>query len=213
MITFMEFIREDDAGFDIESFLHRECQPFFDASKGSGLAVRGISQAGPVIGKFNTPSSRHPIPVHKMTVRKDRKTLSTPEVYHHAIDEWMKDKFGIAGRTGSVFVFGERSADSTENYGARYFVIPRGEFKFIWSPKVADLYDTMLEEFGPVFNHGDVGELPPGEVTEYMNTLQYSDRDFNAALQSGNEIMIDCQNYYAIPYTATTGEYIEQLMK
>ena len=212
MITFMEFLREED-DFDFAEFLHRECQPYIEAAKGAGLAMRGISQAGPVINSFNTPSGRYPTQIHYMKVRKDRKSLSTPEVYHHAIEGWMKDKFGISGRKGSVFVVGERSQAALADYGSEYIVIPRGEFRFVWSQKVVDLYDTMLMEFGVAFKNGNEKMAPPSDVVEYMDDLDYRDDDFPGALASGNEIMIECDAYYAIPYRDDVADYLNELMK
>lgn len=210
MITFKQFLGEDSTDDFIE-FLHRECQPFIDKAKGSGVAIRGMDQAGPVFQVFTTPRGRS-MPVHINSVRKDRKSLSTPDVYHQAIEGWLQGEFGVAGRTGSVFVYGERSAMHTEDYGQPYIIFPRGEFKFLWSPVVGDLYDVLIMEFGPAFKLGRTDEVSPEDITRYVKSLQYTDRDFNLALQSGNEIMIECDEYYAIPMNSETMAYMEEVL-
>ncbi|WP_300760225.1 hypothetical protein [Janthinobacterium sp.] len=210
MITFKQFLGEESTD-EFSEFIHRECQPFIDKAKGSGVAIRGMDQPGRVIHTYNTPQA-HPLHVHINTVRKDRKSLSTPDVYHRAIDGWMQDEFGIAARTGSVFVFGERSAHHTENYGQPYIIFPRGDFKFLWSPVVGDLYDALIMEFGPAFKMGRTDEVSPEDITRYVKSLQYTDEDFNLALQSGNEIMIECDEYYAIPMNAETMAYMEEVL-
>jgi len=67
------------------------------------------------------------------------------------------------------------------NYGLSTVIFPIGEFKFLWSPHVQDLWS-------------DVISADPKD----MDLLRYKMDDLHDAIESGNEIMIGCKSAYIV---------------
>jgi 8-oxo-dGTP pyrophosphatase MutT (NUDIX family) len=74
-----------------------------------------------------------------------RKPQATGTHIHDALNEWFTKKFGEPFRNA---LFTASKADFAADYGNLYLVFPTGNFSFIWSPKVGDLYDydSQLDE-------------------------------------------------------------------
>ena len=153
---------EEDAP-DIIDLIKRDCQQFIEAHP-DGLMFRGMDN-----------KSMKPF---KGTVRQDRKPVNMSKEKHKRIDDWFEKEFGFKARSQSIFVTGE--FDDARSYGQPYAIFPIGEFEFVWSPQVGDMFmynfnDSPLDEAG------------------------YKDTDLKAAINSENEIMLYCKEYYALP--------------
>lgn len=79
--------------------------------------------------------------VNNERVRKDRYPKDTSGEIHELIDDLMHEKFGIRGRSQTLFVTGKESND--RSYGDPYIIFPVGSFKFLWSKDVKDLYNRV----------------------------------------------------------------------
>jgi len=77
------------------------------------------------------------------TVRKDRRPLSTPREIHDLVDFHMKKKFGWKPRSEGVFATSDSQTAST--YGKSCYFFPIGNYKYIWSPSVRDLFVSVLQ--------------------------------------------------------------------
>jgi hypothetical protein len=133
-------------------------------------------------------------------VRKDRKPSDTHIVTHRRFDRWFYQHFGIRARSEAVFCVGERGRTSTVQYGDPYIIFPIGEFKYIWSPKITDLYG---ETSGMDFDKDEDGDPvydPDAEVDKVLSGYGYTDKGFATAVQSRSEVMIECDRYYAFDY-------------
>lgn len=196
MITFKQFLQEDEELPDAREFLHRECKPFIQQSHGAGVFLRGVDTRNPpeLLGEFRLPSGKT-IRLHKMKVRKDRKPMDTSTFMHTVTDEWMQEKFGISGRSGSAFVIGDKEYTAykdAKSYGDVYAVIPRGDFKFIWSPAVRDLFDQYqykgLKDKITGLHRDEKIQM----IRDELDNLQYTDTDLPGAIKSGREVMLEC---------------------
>lgn len=193
MKTFKQFLGEAEAPQDAREFFEREAAPFIREAKGAGVLVRG-SDIKPIHYATITLPSGVNIDVGISTVRKDRKPTGIPLAVHNVVDDWMQDQFGIAGRTGSVFVFGDHAYQDASGYGEVYVVIPQGDFKFIWSREVFDLIinydDEIADEVNGIGNSDEFKDT----IEAILDDLHYQTSDLHAAISSSHEIMIECDD-------------------
>lgn len=134
-------------------------------------------------------------------VRLDKRSpKNTGDETHKYINRYFQVRYGERFRD-AMFVSG--SADFAKDYGNLFLVFPRGEFTFIWSPNVIDIFDidgdideAMYPFDGPGLDSVDVKSL-----FKYMDTLKYQTDDMKEALFSQKEVMVRTQAYYGINLT------------
>lgn len=117
-----------------------------------------------------------------------RKPKDMPLSVHQYIDNWFLNKFGIKYRSQAVF--GTGSMMLAAEYGSPHMMLPIGNFNFCWTPILEDLY----KEF-------DGADAMYGQeaINKWMSSLQYRQNDnLKLAIESGNEIMISCDEYYLL---------------
>ncbi|WP_300760221.1 hypothetical protein [Janthinobacterium sp.] len=218
MITFKDFLREESDPVDAGEFFHREAQPFINKAAGAGLMYRGFVDTDYIkpYAKITLPSGKV-VDVGITAVRKDRRSRDLPTVAHDAFNTWMKDTFDIDGRTGSAFVLGEAAEETASGYGYLYVVIPQGEFKYLWSPKVNDLFRTYVNSGIKDHLHRltQSGEMDVFQsiVNATMDTLDYRDTDLPQALQSTSEIMVECEYLLVVYETAEVVAALKEVLK
>jgi len=154
---------------ELLELIKRDCQPFIKSNV-DGLMFRGMRNKG--VGAF------------KQSVRADRKPKNMAPEIHTKIDDWFQTKFGIKARSETVFVTGD-FADA-RSYGKVYAILPIGEFDFVWSPNVGDLFLMFHNE-------------KEADVPDRLEELKYQTTDLKAAIDSYYEIMVRCKQYYAVP--------------
>ena len=176
----IELFEEDETDHEAElqdaiKIIKRDCKPFLEQFEGRFL-FRGSNSF--VTGKGPTKFFQ------KRSVRTDRKPMNTDDDIHKVTDDWFNEKFGIRGRSGAMFAtgnFGEARA-----YGTVYCIFPIGDFKFVWSPVVKDLFVAGR----------DINSAK--DAVPYLDKAGYRDTDFGKAIKSGKEIMIACKEYYML---------------
>jgi hypothetical protein len=170
-----------------------ECQPYLNQISSGTRLWRGLSGRGRVPTKLSCPVNRQP--------------QSTTGYVHEMIDDWFVTKTGIAYRSNAVFATG--NADMAREFGELYAIFPIGDFKFCWSTKVIDMTYDLVKPRSHVFS--DLSDMPEeddndsiDEVQEAvigaLENAQYKQDNLPAAIYSGNEIMIHCKQYYAVPH-------------
>lgn len=178
MITFKQFLNENESTVITLEDMLDACKPFIDQSRGAFL-YRGIQRPE---GKFKMETPEEYEYAYLMDVRKDRRPLDTDIDSHRTVDEFLKVQYGIAGRSQTLFVTGDDHV--ADGYGDVYLILPRGQFKFLWSPDIGDLAGI---------------NIPRGEeLIDVVERSEFRTDDFHDAIQSGHEIMLDCKDYYAI---------------
>lgn len=115
---------------------------------------------------------------------KNRQPKDTPENIHLEMDNWFFEKFGMRFRSQATFVTGSLFVAS--NYGNVRKIVPLEDYYFCWSKISKDLFGQfqIKSEFE--------------SIESMMNRLNFQCDDLNAAISSGNEIMIICQKFSAI---------------
>lgn len=193
MKTFKQYLSEAER-LTVKQVLERDCAPFLKESKQNGLIYRGIKGLNPEDAD-NVAREANSVPVDDLlywtkTVRTDRKPKDTHPSMHAMINDWFKKKFGFGARSETMFCLGEKGIKNLRQYGTPCIVFPIGEFQYVWSPTVTDLYN----EVGKLILLQDEGEL-----IDYLDECNYIDHELNVAVRRNNgpEIMIKCSRYYA----------------
>ena len=133
----------------------------------------------------------------------DRRAQDMDSRSHDALNGYFTKKFGEPFRN-ALFVAG--TPHVAESFGNLYAVFPMGNFTYIWTPEVYDLYteygsDIYLE----VVEHKDTKAF-----IELMDSLKYRNTDLPKAIESDHEIMIRCKKYAAV---RVKGEPMEAMAK
>jgi len=139
-------------------------------------------------------------PFLKKKVRLDnRNPMSSAQIKHERYNNFFEEMFGEPFRN-SLFVTGDYGQAS--HYGNIYMVVPIGHFDWMWSPDINDLaLDIPWPSVGGHIN------VPPSQdtVDTILGNANYTiNSNLGGAIQSGNEIMIRCDEYYAIAETLSS---------
>jgi len=139
-------------------------------------------------------------------VRQNRQPRNTNKEIHEIADKVFSQIFGIKARTSTIFTTSEyREADY---YGTSYIIVPIGDFKIVWSPKVRDF--TMAIDDKSVWEPQGFKEtmilmVHDKKSPEYIEMRlkrwikdNYKIGDLDKALSSSNEIMLHCNQYVAL---------------
>lgn len=194
MVTFKQFISES-AGTLVE-MIQRDCKPFLEQCGGHAI-YRGIARANKLnYSELTIDGGEDTQFWDRRYVRKNRKPLHTAPEKSKEIDNAMEKTFGWRPRSEGLFVSGY---DLSFAYGKSNLIFPIGEFKFVWSPHVMDLWTAAG---GRNFNQ---------TLEDFVQRSQYKDTDLKDAIGSQHEIMIGCESYYAIWQDNTTPELLKAL--
>ena len=150
------------------------------------------------IGKY--PMYRGMDSTGKGLIRKkvrldNRNPLSSAQIKHERYNNYFEEMYGEPFRNA---LFASGSVDQAYNYGDVHVVFPIGEFSWLWSPVVGDM---ALDIHWPSLNPHGFSNVPPSQelVDDVLSRSQYQiDSDLKGAIKSENEIMIRCDEYYAI---------------
>ena len=165
----------------IIKLIHKNCQPFLTQAKGGAL-YRGLKE------------DEHFL--KKKARLQGRKPLNTPGDIHKMLNQFFTLKHGEPFRDA---MFATGNMNIADNYGnALYRVFPIGQFEFLWSPKVHDLYQEWE-------NMDTDWYATPAEMKKLHKKFHdrhlaknYKTTGMAQAISSKNEIMIRCKNYYAV---------------
>jgi len=169
---------------DLINDIHDKCNKFLKLSLGLPL-YRG--KKGYSIEKYKI-----------ITSRTDRTPVDMPIEYHELLDEQFESEFGWKARSEGVFATHDfRQANA---YGMVYFFFPIGDFKYIWSPKIRDLYihldqiaDGEMERAKSTIN---IERVMKSSIEDIVDT--YIDNKFMSAIKSEHEITFKCNSYYMV---------------
>lgn len=210
MMTFKQYVAEvvGKPLIDVDT-IKNDCAFFLKESDG-GILLRGINDPGSQFGHIMLDGKEYPI--FKKTVRADRKPLSTDPQIHKAIDNWFDETFDMKARSNTLFCFGLGGWGNTSSYGVRYLILPIGKFRYVWSQTVSDLFDDVItKKFsageGKKFRDSfldDKGEPDLDKLAAEMSKLGYQTDELDIAVHEGNEIMVECREYYALPCPSST---------
>ena len=126
----------------------------------------------------------------RIAVRQDRKPRNSPAAIHQRADDWLATTLpsGIRYRSSSLFCTGD--LNMAANYGiAAAVVIPIGSYNYCYSPTFDDLYLYLKI----------AKEQPNTSLEDMMKKGRYvENKNLVAAIDSGNEIMLHCNEAIVI---------------
>ena len=168
----------------------QDCKPFINEviDIEENVIYRGLQMES-----FKVRSETIASNVFKAKVRKDRVPLNTKTFIHKSIDDWMNIHFGKKYRSQSIFCAADRK--TVLNFGKPYIILPIGQFSYVWSPFIEDLYSDVVEINSNKFTEHNVDE----KLDEILENAQYKNTDLTDAIINypSHEIMIECEEYYA----------------
>lgn len=213
----IHYLHEDaayelDQAAEIKKKIHKECKPFLRASKGYSL-WRGMWNKADDAGKYK--------------VRKDRKPLDTPADVHKELDSIFKRHFGWPARSSGLLTTGDEKVAATYGTLYQIFPIGKFRFIWSKSVHdLYGKYVEFMTKEGLSYTGGGKWQktsefknpahvMKPSDlylsdeklhsyqsrVFTQLNDLikkEYSDKNLDNAINSRNEIMIDCKEYYTI---------------
>lgn len=195
--------------------IYNDCQPFlkeidFASDPRRNRLYRGMKNIPErlAFNKVNTLNARAP---------KD----SAPAI-HGMLDQHFEKKFGHPFRSDAIFVTSGQGIAS--DYGRVFLVFPRGDFHYLWSPKIIDAYNSFdgwkhgedplvltMNQFSHHFSMKNLWgtenehKLWPKYKQELADALEtdgfgyVKDSGLTDAVKShGNEVMIKCSSFYAV---------------
>ena len=149
------------------------CQPFLNEIEDPFSLLRGLR-----------PTEEWA--VNKAVRLDDRKPMSTPPKLHNDLNTMFTRMFGAPFRN-AMFCTGNKSQASV--YGMIFAIFPIGEYKYIWSPEIRDLYQKFDE-----WRADD----PQEDFMKIINWDSYRSNGLNDAVYKGHEIMLRTKSYYGL---------------
>lgn len=165
--------------------LARKCKPYIDVLKTcerENILIRGSNDEIRIIKKFK----------HNLENRYPR---NMPINIHNCLNTKYENVFNWKIRNG-VFCYGCNLAKNVKynlGYGPNYIMFPIGEFEFVYSPNIFDLFEYFSES--------------DKIIKDKLNDLCFSAEDLNEALKSGedgndfsNEISLKTSEYFLVNF-------------
>jgi hypothetical protein len=142
----------------------------------------------------------------KKKVRQDRKPMNMDDEEKEMIDNGFKWKFGWRPRTEGLFITTDTS--EARGYGIIHWVFPIGNFNYLWSKEVGDMYADIPTVIGKLRRTRGMSKI---HWARRLPDL-YTDTNICGATKTGNEVMVKCSAYYALR-AVLEYEYEEEVWK
>ena len=213
----------DEQGYyqEITNQIKKDCKPWLKEAKGRP----GFRATNNVLTTYG---------ITRRKVRTTRKPLTLNSQLHQMSDDLFKEKFGWSARSNVLFLQGD--SEPPRVYGSHVWAIfPIGSFKYIWSSNNADFLGTSARVHQrvlgskPSLRHIDAtggrDEKTGIYTKEYQKLFKsimgetikkdYRDTGLYQALTKYDycEIMVNCKEYYAIPYNGYSKYVVLQMRK
>lgn len=178
---------------DFTDKIRRDCQPFLkelESNTKHRLLYRGLkSTTQPFIIKHTT---------------EERNIKDTPKFISDLFDKATEKIFGVKFRTQNVFFAnpnGNIAGDYSIPSGTVFSVYPIGDFKYIWSNRVLDFYESdFYYEIITDIKTGN--DMSVDNMIKKIKEWKYTDTNLGKALNGDNEIMVHAKSYYGIDSNA-----------
>jgi len=186
--------------FEFIKKIKQDCQPYLQ-EVGSKVFEGG--------GLWRGMQDGHKPRQLKTARLQDRKPRDSSQQIHDGMNEYFDSRFGHPFRNG-VFVTGE--GGEYGEYGFPFQIFPIGNFDYLWSTDVPDLMGTVdAYEWRPEkyrYSAEDLQERHQQMINTFIKSelTGYETKHLAAAAFSGNEIMLWCEQYYALSRTVARNE-------
>lgn len=178
------------------------CQPYLQ--QGGGLdydLFRGTDAIEPVVYK---------------AMRSNRTPLNTSQSTQQLLDQWFIKKFGHPYRSSGIYTTGDRN--EAAEYGDVYRIFPIGQFSFVWSPKISDLYvelgrmaNTLPDDQNPFAS--DAPSSKKRFVEDFLEKSQFINHSLEQAAKSEHEVVLNSNYYFAVNDALAYEDDFDTLLK
>ena len=181
--------------------IQRDCKPFLEHINyqvDHNVMYRGVGGRKSPPPSLLNPDAQLPLyPGHN----PNRKSVDTPTYIHDGINDIFEKQFHCRFRNG---VFATGSSLDASSYGTPCIMLPVGDFRFLWSPKVVDLFnewEAFAREYTKTYGKGRDWQEVQNEFLRDVaaGVYDYTDTNLEAAIQSKHEIMLYSDHYYLLP--------------
>lgn len=110
-------------------------------------------------------------------IRSDRQPTDSNRFFHKLYDEAFIENGYALNRTNSIFCTGDR--EMAYKYGEAYVIFPMGNFAFVYSPTVKDLYlfsKTFYRRGFLKFDNENEKILTTDDLTEFLRNKSSADK-------------------------------------
>ena len=186
MTRLQNYMNEEIEVNDLISILKKDCKKFI---KFVGLYNPPALVYRSIKGSNDDYTTRTP--------RTNRKPTDTPLYVQEIMDVLFYERFGWKPRSGGVFT----ATGGFEGYGVPHVFFPIGDFKFVWSPEVRDLFIDLSRLH--LLRHVK-GKMSPEFYEETKKTLKplidsfYQNEKYNLAFNEEREIVWKCKKYHLV---------------
>ena len=173
MVTFKQFISEQDQPLDqLADMIKRDCQPWL-AEAGSNLIFRGMDEDYLEDSIWSKPIDEDVWRnnAFKCKVRKDRRPKDSSDTAHKALDDLLLQKTGIPFRSAGLFC--AKSSRIAGSYGHVYAVFPIGKFDYAWSPYIYDAFESLGQGNMSTDLMSAIGKVWPQVIEKFENATLY----------------------------------------
>ena len=173
---------------DIAKMIKKDCKLFLKSTPRGRFFWRGSEKKVDNVEKFKP--------------RKDRRPLSIKLSTHKALDDLFNEIFGWRARSQGVFA--TINNGDTRIYGTPYLFFPIGNFKFLYSLTIKDLW-VPTKRLNVVGLESDI------IVKKDLEDLVKSYTDKNLKNVGSSEVMFKCKEYYLVnrKYTPELRDLLE----
>lgn len=208
-----EVLEADDFSHIVET-IKQHCQPYIEILKQNN---------GECLFRGSNSGKAYPGHIKLIKPNLTRIPLDTPIPIHNFLNDKFQSKFHFPYRNG---IFATGNQPRAAGYGSVSVLFPVGELKFIWSPKIEDLFaaidttiannrygkevdsnEERLDNTMPVDDYNNKPLLD--KLNQYINT--YKNSDLINATESEHEVMFanDCYMVSIYDYGVIVRELIK----
>ncbi|NJO61526.1 MAG: hypothetical protein HC836_25745 [Richelia sp. RM2_1_2] len=119
----------------------------------------------------------------KIKTRPEKQDPDVPPIIQQQFDQQMRTAGHQAVLSNSVHLTGDLSEAKT--YGRPFVIFPVGNIHFSWSPVVKSLMGSLFRDGKKI-----------ARLSDLIPTYKHS--ELRAAIQSNNEILVQCFEYYKV---------------
>jgi hypothetical protein len=235
MISFKQFLNEESLGDldqrELVKMIRHDCHEFLKEAGDVNFLKGEVLLRG-----MKIPTSK----IDRLTTIKDRSPKDSSPRLMRTLDSYFEKNYHTSFRKNSVFCTND--ANEAGSYGPLFYIFPIGKFEYAWSPSIIDAWIFFENCFHPrglkeicktlgldfrMFQRGDSRQAgDPANAEWYQIISDYLEAakpyKVNEGLetflkiknaQDQVEIMIHCNEFYAIRANDYGQELVKQLME
>jgi hypothetical protein len=133
----------------------------------------------------------------KKKVRANRRPMNATKEEQLVLDRGFQKEFGWKARSNGVFI--TSNPMEAMNYGNLFYFFAIENFKYVWSPKIEDLYTDIPLVIVDLRNRKEYKKsVDKLHDLEQIPKTFYRDSGLCQAASARNEVIVNCKTYYIL---------------